>query len=56
LNRGLSVVDTYRILVGKEMPEAVYLKVSILGWAVELVSATSLSVVLIVVASVLSCC
>jgi hypothetical protein len=37
LNRGLSVVDTYRILVGKELSEAVYLKVSILGWAVELV-------------------
>ena len=37
LNRGLSVVDTYKILVGQELSEAVHLKVSILGWAVELV-------------------
>ena len=37
LNRGLSVVDTYQILVGKPLEEEVYMKVSILGWAVELV-------------------
>lgn len=38
LNRGMSVVDTYQILIGKPLEEEVYLKVSILGWAVELVA------------------
>lgn len=37
LNRGLSVVDTYQILVGGPLEEEVYMKASILGWAVELV-------------------
>jgi farnesyl diphosphate synthase len=37
LNRGLSVVDTYEILVGKPLSEELYVKASILGWTVELV-------------------
>jgi farnesyl diphosphate synthase len=37
LNRGLSVVDTYEILMGKPLSEELYLKASILGWTVELV-------------------
>lgn len=37
LNRGLSVVDTYQILVGKPLEDEIYMKASILGWAVELV-------------------
>lgn len=37
LNRGLSVVDTYQILVGKPLSDEIHMKVSILGWAVELV-------------------
>jgi len=37
LNRGLSVVDTYQILVGKPLEEEIYMKASILGWTVELV-------------------
>jgi len=39
LNRGLSVVDTYEILVGKPLSEELYLKASILGWTVELLQA-----------------
>jgi len=37
LNRGLSVVDTYQILVRKPLSDEIHMKVSILGWAVELV-------------------
>ena len=39
MNQGLSVVDTYQILSGKQMLEdEIHMKVSILGWAVELVT------------------
>jgi farnesyl diphosphate synthase len=37
LNRGMSVVDTYQILIGEPLSDETYLRVSILGWAVELV-------------------
>ena len=37
MNRGLSVVDTYQILIGKELDDETHFKASILGWAVELV-------------------
>jgi farnesyl diphosphate synthase len=37
LNRGLSVVDTYQILIGKPLEDDIYMKASILGWSVELV-------------------
>jgi len=43
LNRGLSVVDTYQILVGQPLGDEIYLKASILGWAVELVFITYLT-------------
>jgi len=43
LNRGLSVVDTYQILVGKPLEEEIYLKASILGWTVELVCSEDIS-------------
>lgn len=42
LNRGLSVIDTYCILLGKQLLlllEAEYRKVAVLGWAVELLQA-----------------
>lgn len=42
LNRGLSVIDTYCILQGKQVGEllgAEYKKVALLGWAVELLQA-----------------
>lgn len=40
-NRGLSVIDTYRLLKGKsldELSETEYKRAAILGWCVELVS------------------
>ncbi|KAK9476351.1 isoprenoid synthase domain-containing protein [Lipomyces japonicus] len=40
LNRGLSVIDTYRILTGKnELSDEEYFKASILGWSIELLQA-----------------
>lgn len=38
-NRGLAVIDTYRILAGQDSLEkpGVYEKLAILGWTVELV-------------------
>jgi farnesyl diphosphate synthase len=37
LNRGLSVVDTARILKGRELTEGEYTKAAVLGWTVEFV-------------------
>jgi hypothetical protein len=56
LNRGLSVVDTYQILVGKPLEEEIYMKASILGWTVELVLSPAKKWRLILVASVLFGC
>ena len=53
MNRGLSVVDTYQILVGKPLEEEIYIKASILGWTVELVLSPAQKWRLMVVASVL---
>ncbi|KAK9468783.1 isoprenoid synthase domain-containing protein [Lipomyces arxii] len=37
LNRGLSVIDTYQILTGKEeLTEEEYMKAAVLGWSIEL--------------------
>jgi farnesyl diphosphate synthase len=38
LNRGLSVVDTVEILMGRPLDETEYFKAATLGWCVELVS------------------
>jgi farnesyl diphosphate synthase len=40
LNRGMSVVDTVEILKGRSLTEDEYFKSAVLGWCVELVSAT----------------
>lgn len=37
LNRGLSVVDTLRVLKGGELTEDEYFRAAVLGWCVELV-------------------
>src|SRR5438128_1947372 len=39
-NRGMSVIDTYRIIQGKEtLSETEYLRAAILGWCTELLQA-----------------
>lgn len=35
-NRGLSVIDTYRILLGREVTEQEYKQAAVLGWCIEL--------------------
>lgn len=35
-NRGLSVIDSYEILLGHPLDEAAYMKAAVLGWMVEL--------------------
>lgn len=43
LNRGLSVVDTFALLSGKdELSEDEYFKAAVLGWCIELVRCSSL--------------
>lgn len=39
LNRGISVVDTVEILLGKQLESEEYYKVAILGWCIELLQA-----------------
>jgi farnesyl diphosphate synthase len=44
LNRGLSVVDTFALLSGKdELSEQEYFKAAVLGWCIELVRRAPLS-------------
>lgn len=38
LNRGLSVIDTVEILLGRSLSEEEYFKAAVLGWSIELVS------------------
>ncbi|WBW71314.1 geranyltranstransferase Fps1 [Schizosaccharomyces osmophilus] len=38
-NRGLSVIDTYEILLGEPLDEKAYKKASVLGWSIELLQA-----------------
>lgn len=42
LNRGISVVDTVEILLGKQLEGEEYYKVAMVGWCIELVSSSTL--------------
>lgn len=52
-NRGMTVPDTYRILLGKDkLSEEEYKKSSILGWCTELVGFTNFPLELILFADI----